>query len=171
MLWPPPKSQDADAGGLGLEALSDCADPRRAIIPMARHPAPRNATLLLMVPSSETSANIESNLPFSRNCNCCRPLRRIPPGFVSLGFGACEIGKGAKSAPFSQRPGPACARWNERAATYNDGWAIGSPRKSKGASRRYCQIVRKGLRAQAASGTNRCEFHAFRFFGEEGPAD
>src|SRR5215469_3397952 len=74
MLPPPPKSHEADAGGLGLEALSDCAEPSKAIIPMAKHPAPRNATLLFMVPSSEAYANIESNLTFSRNSNC-HPLK------------------------------------------------------------------------------------------------
>jgi hypothetical protein len=36
-------------------------------------------------PPQKLSANIEADLPFSRNCNCRRSLRRIPRDFVSDG--------------------------------------------------------------------------------------
>src|SRR5258707_9887500 len=71
MVLPAPRSQEADAGGLGLDALSICADPSMAIIPTVRHPTARNATVLFMVSSPrKLISNIEADLPFPRNCNC-----------------------------------------------------------------------------------------------------
>jgi hypothetical protein len=48
MLLPPPRSQEADAGGLGLEALSICADPSTAINASARHPTAKTANTFLI---------------------------------------------------------------------------------------------------------------------------
>ena len=75
-LLPPPRSQEADAGGLGLLLLSSCAEPSRAIIPTVKHPTARNATALFMVfPPKKLAPNIEANLPLKRNCNCRRSLK------------------------------------------------------------------------------------------------
>jgi hypothetical protein len=93
MVLPPPKSQVAFAGGLGLEALSDCADPSRAIIPMAKHPAPRNATLLFMVSLLRSSANIQTDLWFFRNCNCRRSLETHAAAFCFVSPSYCETGE------------------------------------------------------------------------------
>src|SRR6516225_3772219 len=76
MVVPPPRSQEADSGGLGLLLLSICAEPSRAIIPTVKHPKARNATVLLMVfPPRKLAATIEANLLLKRNCDCRRSLK------------------------------------------------------------------------------------------------
>jgi hypothetical protein len=51
MVLPPPRSQEADAGGLGRELLSACAEPNTAIKPTLKHPAANTAIdFLILLP-------------------------------------------------------------------------------------------------------------------------
>src|ERR1700746_726878 len=91
MVLPPPRSQVAFAGGLGLLLLSICAEPSRAIIPTVKHPTARNATVLLMVfPPQKLAATIEANLLLKRNCDCRRSLKTHPGEFCFDPSVSCE---------------------------------------------------------------------------------
>src|SRR6266576_3133698 len=97
MVLPPPRSQVAFAGGLGLLLLSICAEPSRAIIPTVKHPTARNATVLFMVfPPQKLAPNIEANLPRKRNCNCRRSLKDAARGILKSA-GNCSCACGANS--------------------------------------------------------------------------
>src|SRR6266852_3010355 len=94
MVLPPPRSQEADAAGLGLEALSVCADPNSAIIPTVKHPTARNATVLFMVsPPRKLPANIEPDLPAQRNNNCPHLLKTHPLGICFATHCPCETAR------------------------------------------------------------------------------
>src|SRR5215469_13027150 len=91
MVLPPPRSQEADSGGLGLLLLSICAEPSRAIIPTVKHPTARNATVLLMVfPPQKLAGTIEANLVLKRNSNCRRSLKTHPGEFCFDPPASCE---------------------------------------------------------------------------------
>jgi|SRR5215469_6679509 len=91
MVLPPPTSQEADAGGLGLLLLSACAEPSRAITPTVKHPTARNATVLFMVfPPRKLVANIEANLPLQRNPNCRRSVKTHPEKICFVSTACCE---------------------------------------------------------------------------------
>src|SRR5437868_3685569 len=82
MLWPPPRSHEADAGGLGFWLLSVCGELASAIMPTAKHPTARNTTDLFMVfPPQKPAANIETDLPVERNCNCRRLIKTYAAEF------------------------------------------------------------------------------------------
>src|SRR5215472_1347139 len=98
MVLPPPRSQEADAGGLGLLLLSFCAEPSRAIIPTVKHPTTTNAAVLFMVfPPQKLAANIEANLPLKRNCNCRRSLKTHPGEFCFAPSASSDCQKGSRS--------------------------------------------------------------------------
>src|SRR2546429_8447682 len=117
MVLPPPRSQVAFAGGLGLLLLSICAEPSRAIIPTVKHPTARNATVLFMVfPPQKLAPNIEANLPRKRNCNCRRSLKDAARGILFRPFRLCEKGRkrsGPSSRSEERRVGKECrSRWS-----------------------------------------------------------
>src|SRR5208282_2482900 len=90
MVFPPPISHEADAGGLGRAALSICAEPSIAINPSVIQPTAKTANTFLMFiplklcPSIEPDLPGQRNLHFSPSYETAEPKTRFSPNLFPI---------------------------------------------------------------------------------------